>query len=605
MGYFKLSSCLLALLSILPSTMATCPSGCSCTPNDRHVDCSGQDLTVLPDNIQENVISLNLSHNGIKNLDGRLTHFTHLRILDISSNQLDHIPTQLPLALWEFYAANNSIEELQKDDTAHQWNLKTLDVSNNLIERATLIKKTLIHLNFLNFSGNRFWTVPTNMPDKLITLDLSHNNLQNILPDTFHQDGLSKLYLNNNKFKSIPNGSFDQLTGLQLITLYGNLWECHSEQDIFYLLKWVKLIIATVLGCPCTEETICSKEGTSTMEPSTATLPSHTSAFTHHQTEITTLISTRHQETEGSTSHSSASQETGTTPFSQSVTNTSLNSPAPSSVSQPVSQVTTQNVTKQTMASTKRPWYTTSGRPSSATLPITTPEFTSDSKPVSQITQNITMHSMFSTERKWNTTSVTAKTSSRSSSSTMPITTPEFTSDSKPVSQITQNITMHSMFSTERKWNTTSVTAKTSSRSSSSTMPITAPEFTSNSIVLTNSTTVADSNGTVNSQTSGSVTPSTFEPMSSASHRPTASTASEPSTANPTTSQAATKSISSTSQTASTSLTTGSKIQETTETTSSTNQDMTTAPSTASKLHVCTGITLCLLVLTMLVLLLV
>ncbi|XP_067866096.1 oligodendrocyte-myelin glycoprotein isoform X2 [Heterodontus francisci] len=504
MEYFKLSGCFLALSSILPSTTATCPSECLCTRNDRYVDCSGRGLTELPENIQNNIISLNISHNGIEDLSDKLSKFTNLRFLNISSNLLTHMPSKFPRALWEIYAANNSIKVLEKEDTVTQWNLRILDLSNNLIERAFLINNTLTNLNLLNFRGNRFWTVPTNTPYNLKTLDLSHNNLHTILPDTFSQDRLAKLYLNNNSFTFIPNGSFDRLTGLHLITLYGNQWECNSQDRINYLLTWVKTVAATVLGCPCND---CAQEAASTSDPSTTPLPSHTSAFTRQQTEI--RRSTGSRETEGNTLHSLASQETGTSPFSQLVTSTSLNSPAPSSVHGPVSETATHNISSQTMGITE-------------------------------------------------------------GSSNMP----------------SANIT---------------------DRPSSSTIPITVPEFNSNTTILTKSTTMVNrSNGTVSSQTIGSISRPTFQPMPTRSYMPTTSTAfstvSEPNIFNATTSQAAMRSISSTIQTSSTNPTTAPKINGNTGTTSIKQivTIVTTTQTTNSKERVCTGITLYIMALIML-----
>ncbi|XP_078404028.1 oligodendrocyte-myelin glycoprotein [Cetorhinus maximus] len=501
MGYFTLYGCFLALLSILPSNTATCPSECSCTQNDRFVDCSSKGLTELPENIQDNIISLNISHNDIKDLDDKLKNFTNLRFLDISNNLLTRMPTEFPRALWEIYAANNRIKVLEKGDTVTQWNLRTLDLSNNLIKRSYLIKNTLSSLKLLNFSGNRFWAIPTNTPHNLEVLDLSHNNLQNILPDTFRQGRLSKLYLNNNSFRLIPNGTFDQLTNLQLITLYGNLWQCNSQDSQFYLLTWVKTVKATVLGYPCTEEAQFANS-----DLSTVTLPSHTSAFTGQQTEIKTIISTRPRESEANTSQSLTSQETGTPSFSQLVTNASLNSPAPSSVSE---QIATKNISIQTG-------------------------------------------------------------------------------------------------STESSNNTPSVTNNTTNGPSSPTMSTITPEFTSNSTVSTKSITRANkSNGTVKSQTSGSMSRSTLQPTAIKSHKSTASTTSstvsESITIKATTSHAAIRSITKTIKVFPTSLTTAPKMNGITGTTSHVNQHVTTVQSPNSKAHVCTGISLYIIVLTMLV----
>ncbi|XP_062887081.1 oligodendrocyte-myelin glycoprotein [Mobula hypostoma] len=379
MAYTKLTRCFLALLSVLSSAAATCPLECWCSQNERHIDCSARNLTALPNDIQINIISLNLSHNVIEDLDNKLTVFNNLRFLDISNNVLRNMPRKLPLALWELDASNNHIKILQKEDTVSQWNLIKLDVSNNLIERAFLINNTLINLKFLNFSGNKFWTVPTNMPYNLTTLDLSYNNLHNILPDTFHHNKLSKLYLNNNSLQLIPSGTFDQLTGLQLITLYGNIWECKDKQST-YLLTWLQTV-PTVLGCPCSEENEHRQRGCGSRINTQATV---SSTFTTYQSHVETVTSTRHKESEGSTPYSVANQKIDISSFLHSVSYSSLHSTASSFTNEPASLKLTENITTQT-ASAESPSELVSITdgptewPASTTMPITASEFTSSS----------------------------------------------------------------------------------------------------------------------------------------------------------------------------------------------------------------------------------
>ncbi|XP_072325907.1 uncharacterized protein [Scyliorhinus torazame] len=559
MDCFTLSSCFLALLCILPSNTATCPSECSCKHNDRYVDCSGKGLTELPENIQDNVISLNISHNGIKDLGDKLKTFINLRFLNMSNNFLTLMPTEFPRALWEIYAASNRIKMLKKEDTATQWNLRILDVSNNLIERAFLINNTLNSLTFLNFSGNRFWTVPTNMPYSLETLDLSHNKLLNIIPGTFHQGGLSKLYLNNNRFTFIPNGTFDQLINLRLITLYGNRWECNSRNSLFYLLTWIKMVTATVLGHPCIEKS------------------------------------------EANTFQSLASQETGTSSLLQLVTSASLNSPAPSSVRESLSsQETGTSSLLQLVASAS----SNSPAPSSVRESLSSQETGTSS--LLQLVASASSNSPAPSSVRESLSSQETGTSSllqlvASASSNSPVSS----SVREPLSHlITQNISIQTMGSTESSSNTPSVTTNATHGPSSSTMPMATLEFASSSTVSTKSMTITNKlNGTVNSQTSGSMSRSTFEPMSTTRHRPTESTAfskvSESSLANATTSHAAMKNITNTIKTIPTNLT-AVPINGITGT-SRVNQSATTAQSTNSKAHVGTGITLNIMVLTMLV----
>ncbi|NXF09719.1 OMGP protein, partial [Smithornis capensis] len=249
------STCLLVLLVFIPTGLGICPSSCTCSGNDRNVDCSGRNLTVLPQGLQDNLTYLNLSFNQFVDLDHQLTRFTNLRTLDISNNWLKNVPAHLPKSLWELYATNNNIKVLQKLDTAYQWNLRVLDVSRNMVERAVLINNTLSSLRFLNLSSNKLWTVPTNMPYNIETVDLSNNFLSQILPGTLVRlQHLTSLYLHNNKFSYIPDKAFDQLLQLQVVTLYNNPWACSDQQNIPYLLQWVQGTAARVLGAPCAHQ---------------------------------------------------------------------------------------------------------------------------------------------------------------------------------------------------------------------------------------------------------------------------------------------------------------------------------------------------------------
>ncbi|NXB72482.1 OMGP protein, partial [Donacobius atricapilla] len=249
------STCLLVLLVFIPTGLGICPSSCKCSGNDRNVDCSGRNLTVLPQGLQDNLTYLNLSFNQFVDLDHQLTRFTNLRTLDISNNWLKNVPAHLPKSLWELYATNNNIKVLQKLDTAYQWNLRVLDVSRNMVERAVLINNTLSSLKFLNLSSNKLWTVPTNMPYNIETVDLSNNFLSQILPGTLVRlQHLTSLYLHNNKFSHIPDKAFDQLSQLQVITLYNNPWACSDPQTIPYVLRWVQGTAARVLGAPCAQQ---------------------------------------------------------------------------------------------------------------------------------------------------------------------------------------------------------------------------------------------------------------------------------------------------------------------------------------------------------------
>lgn len=246
----------LALVCALAwQALALCPRECVCSETHREVDCSWRGLRVIPTpHLQHNLHALNLSHNRLSEseLDGTLAAYSHLRSLDLSYNRLNRMPAALPRSLWELHVSGNRLRLLHKNDTAYHWNLRTLDLSANRLERVVLINNTLPELRKLDLSRNRFWTVPTNVPRHVETIDLSHNTLVQILPGSLAQlTHLTRFYLHGNRFTSVPVGAFDQLAALRLITLGDNPWACDDPRNITYLLSWLRQTHASVLGCPC------------------------------------------------------------------------------------------------------------------------------------------------------------------------------------------------------------------------------------------------------------------------------------------------------------------------------------------------------------------
>ncbi|XP_075876437.1 oligodendrocyte-myelin glycoprotein-like isoform X1 [Nelusetta ayraudi] len=253
---------LLLALSLCCCSLAACPPACSCSGGHREVDCSHRGLRQLPGGLQHNVRSLDLSHNRLHGLDGQLSAYTHLRLLDLSHNQLSRLPAGLPRSLWQLHASFNWLRLLEKDDTAHQWNLRVLDVSGNRLQRAVFINNTLASLCTLNLSHNHFWTLPTNMPGSLVTVDLSHNLLAKVLPGSLDQlVRLDRFYVHANRLSALPAGALDQLRSLSVISLGGNPWACHLQDgDVNYLLSWSRRTSARVLGCPCHSQPVCGGE---------------------------------------------------------------------------------------------------------------------------------------------------------------------------------------------------------------------------------------------------------------------------------------------------------------------------------------------------------
>ncbi|XP_075993742.1 oligodendrocyte-myelin glycoprotein-like [Genypterus blacodes] len=256
-------ACLLLLLlcGLLGGwVLSICPPMCSCSRGHRAVDCSSRGLTKLPPGLQHNIRFLNLSFNSLQDVGSQLSHYVHLRTLDLSYNRLESLPPSLPRSLWDIRAAGNHLRSLDKNDTAYHWNLKVLDLSDNELEKVVFINNTLPSLQTLNLSHNRFWTVPTNMPHNLETIDLSHNYLVQILPGSLDRlPRLVQFYLHANRFSWVSEGIFDKLAVLEMMTLGDNPWACEEEENVTRLLRWAEQSRATILGCPCYTRPICGK----------------------------------------------------------------------------------------------------------------------------------------------------------------------------------------------------------------------------------------------------------------------------------------------------------------------------------------------------------
>ncbi|XP_034403922.1 oligodendrocyte-myelin glycoprotein [Cyclopterus lumpus] len=258
------TACLLLLCGLQGGRVASiCPTVCTCTRGHRVVDCSSRGLTKLPPGLQHNINFVNLSFNSLQGLESQLTHYAHLRTLDLSYNRLETLPPALPRSLWDIRAAGNHLRSLDKNDTAYHWNLKVLDLSDNELERVVFINNTLPSLRALNLSHNRFWTVPTNMPHNLESVDLSHNYLVQILPGSLDRlPRLALFYLHANRFSWLPDGVFEKLAALEVMTLGDNPWACEEEENITKLLTWAGQTRATVLGCPCYTKPVCGRQAT-------------------------------------------------------------------------------------------------------------------------------------------------------------------------------------------------------------------------------------------------------------------------------------------------------------------------------------------------------
>ncbi|MBS0619921.1 MAG: leucine-rich repeat domain-containing protein [Verrucomicrobia bacterium] len=215
----------------------------------------GLNLKVLPPEIPQHfsrIRSLDISNNQLQSID--LQHLPALGLLDLSNNHLQAIDLQNQRALQMLYLAHNRLQainleyqsalthldlsnnQLQFIALNHQTALKHLDLSNNQLQTIDLQK--LPSLENLNLAGNQLREIDLQSPPSSLQLlcrlngqyqwadaqtlhSLRHLNLaNNLLQEIDLQDlsGLDSLNLANNPLKSVDLWNQNRLTYLELPT---------------------------------------------------------------------------------------------------------------------------------------------------------------------------------------------------------------------------------------------------------------------------------------------------------------------------------------------------------------------------------------------------
>ena len=214
-----------------------CPAYCSCLrKTSRHenivlnyVDCTKASLTKPPVNLSinatafdftqnriqrhlwslshyQNVVELTLCENNLYELKGLQFRLEHLRILDLSRNDLDYISSRV------FNGFGN---------------LSILILSENRIE--SLHKEAFVglkHLDTLKLSRNRLYKLEAEVLmdlKSLRVLDLSHNNIHTLSDNNFRWvPGLKQLIFRDNVIKHIDPNAFAEVTHLDILDFSTN-----------------------------------------------------------------------------------------------------------------------------------------------------------------------------------------------------------------------------------------------------------------------------------------------------------------------------------------------------------------------------------------------
>eukprot|EP00644_Phytophthora_capsici_P014175 jgi/Phyca11/98760/e_gw1.3.118.1 len=193
----------------------------------RTVNVSRNALRELPDTFVQafpEVETLIYKENALARLPSQaLGELRYLRVLNVSGNQLDRLPLELPETLETLDASRNRLQEIQNLHLLTK--LVTLDVSYNHFQLLPCGLVALHKLQTLIVAGNRlsFSSLPPALDrwdgvDYLHSLVLSGNELLELPPSIGKLKRLKRLEAENNKLLALPD-VLQGLTALETLKL--------------------------------------------------------------------------------------------------------------------------------------------------------------------------------------------------------------------------------------------------------------------------------------------------------------------------------------------------------------------------------------------------
>ena len=255
-------SCLTVIFFLCSSTSwidsieALCPSRCRCDDSSLSADCTQSGLDVLPITLNPQLARLQLAGNHIRSIQQTLSFYNGLQLLDLSANHLQTLG-QNNLAqlnrLQQLLLDRNRLHRIESNSLAGLQRLRQLSLSGNQLgelpgrafsdlgqlQRLSLAQnhlaqlhpewsvglRSLLHLNLSSNqlpSGAQLAVGWAHLP-ALVELDLNHNPLHFLTPDTFaslHQ--LRTLHLQNCLLQNIHENAFRPLRSLLHLVISQN-----------------------------------------------------------------------------------------------------------------------------------------------------------------------------------------------------------------------------------------------------------------------------------------------------------------------------------------------------------------------------------------------
>ncbi|KAA0711011.1 Leucine-rich repeat transmembrane protein FLRT2 [Triplophysa tibetana] len=210
------------------SRATSCPEECRC---DRtFVYCNERSLTSVPLGLGEGYKTLYLHNNQINSAGFPLEmhNVASVETVYLYGNQLDEFPINLPKNVRVLHLQENNIQTVSRAALAQLLRLEELHLDDNSISTVGVEDgafREAVSLKTLFLTKNHLSSVPIGLPEELRELRLDENRIALIAEDAFENvTGLEVLLLDGNLLtdEGIDPGAFQSLANLQTLSMARN-----------------------------------------------------------------------------------------------------------------------------------------------------------------------------------------------------------------------------------------------------------------------------------------------------------------------------------------------------------------------------------------------
>ncbi|XP_047461755.1 leucine-rich repeat and immunoglobulin-like domain-containing nogo receptor-interacting protein 1 [Mugil cephalus] len=224
-------------VALTSETLRLCPPSCRCNTVQLEVNCSGGQLTAVPDGLPQEAKLLNLTHNTIKNLVHRQFHtLTKLLNLDLSDNLLVLIEVEAFFGLQSLISlrlSRNHLKVIPVGAFAGLTSLQFLDISGNEI------------LVFLDFTFNELAALQFIKAVDNDFVFISHQTFTGL-------NSLQEMHLGGCNLTSVPTEALAQLKvlrslrfhrlGLTTLPNYAFRHQVHLKELVISHCPWLETL---------------------------------------------------------------------------------------------------------------------------------------------------------------------------------------------------------------------------------------------------------------------------------------------------------------------------------------------------------------------------